>query len=408
MLKFHKKHLWQYLKLISYTSEIILSIGNKRRIKMNTVGLYIHIPFCKMKCHYCDFPSFSGKEGLMIDYAKALSEEIETSCQDKIISTIFIGGGTPTYLCVEGWKIIEGSIKKLNRIKKGFEFTIEGNPKTFNEHQLKIFKDMGVNRISMGLQAVQQCHLSSLGRIHSLEDFKHSYEMLRDFGFNNINIDLMFGLPNQSLHQWKETLSKVVNLKPEHISCYSLIIEEGTKFFELYKKDKLILPNEEVERDMYAEAINFLKEKGYHQYEISNFARDGLECRHNKIYWNLENYIGCGSSSHSYVNGVRYRNEEKIETYIMDMENKKSAVVERNTNLLKDDMEEFMFLGLRKNEGISIDEFSRRFNTSIFEKYKEVIDKYIGLNLLILKDDRLYLTKRGIELSNQVMADFIL
>jgi oxygen-independent coproporphyrinogen-3 oxidase len=375
---------------------------------MDTVGLYIHIPFCKMKCHYCDFPSYSGKEGLMIDYAKALSEEIEVSCQDKIISTIFIGGGTPTYLCIEGWEIIEKSIKKLNRIEEGFEFTIEGNPKTFNEEQLKIFKDMGVNRISMGLQAVQQCHLKSLGRIHSLEDFKHSYEMLRNFGFNNINVDLMFGLPNQSLNQWKETLTQVVELNPEHISCYSLIIEEGTRFFDLYEKDKLILPSEEVERNMYAEAINFLTSKGYHQYEISNFAKDKLECKHNKIYWNLENYIGCGSSSHSYVNGQRYRNEEKITPYIMDIKSKKSAVVERNTNSLKDDIEEFMFLGLRKIEGISVEEFSRRFNISIFEKYNDVINKYINLNLLNLEGNRLYLTKRGIEISNQIMADFIL
>ena len=163
---------------------------------MDTVGLYIHIPFCKMKCHYCDFPSYSGKEDLMIAYAKALGEEIGISCQDKIISTIFIGGGTPTYLCIEGWNIIEKTIEKLHIVKEGFEFTVEGNPKTFNEEQLKIFKNMGVNRISMGLQAVQQCHLKSLGRIHSLEDFKQSYEMLRKFKFDNINVDLMFGLPN--------------------------------------------------------------------------------------------------------------------------------------------------------------------------------------------------------------------
>ncbi len=375
---------------------------------MDTVGLYIHIPFCKMKCHYCDFPSYSGKEDLMIAYAKALGEEIGISCQDKIISTIFIGGGTPTYLCIEGWNIIEKTIEKLNIVKEGFEFTVEGNPKTFNEEQLKIFKNMGVNRISMGLQAVQQCHLKSLGRIHSLEDFKQSYEMLRKFKFDNINVDLMFGLPNQSLNQWKETLKQVVELEPEHISCYSLIIEEGTKFFDLYEKDKLILPSEEIERDMYAEAISFLTSKGYHQYEISNFARRGLECKHNKIYWGLENYIGCGSSSHSYINGYRYRNEEKIETYISNINKRKSAVVEKNANSLKDDIEEFIFLGLRKIEGISLKEFDRRFNISIFEKYKDVIDKYIKLNLLNLKDDRLFLTGRGIELSNQVMADFIL
>ncbi|MEG0133802.1 MAG: radical SAM family heme chaperone HemW [Clostridium sp.] len=375
---------------------------------MKAVGLYIHIPFCKMKCHYCDFPSFGGKDDLMVEYAKALSEEIEISCHGKLISTIFIGGGTPTYLCLDGWKIIAETISKLDVVDKGFEFTVEGNPKTFNEEQLNIFKDMGVNRISMGLQAVQKCHLQTLGRIHSLDDFKNSYNMLRKAGFDNVNVDLMFGLPSQTLSQWKETLKTVVELKPEHLSCYSLIIEEGTKFFELYEKDKLVLPNEDVERDMYAYCIEFLNECGYKQYEISNFAKNGLECKHNKIYWDLENYIGCGSSSHSYIDGIRYRNEEKIETYIMDMKNKKTASVEKYKNLEKDDIEEFIFLGLRKIEGIDLEAFKERFGISIYDKYDKVISKYISLELLRVENNKMTLTTRGIELSNQVMSEFIL
>ncbi|MEG1255124.1 radical SAM family heme chaperone HemW [Clostridium sp.] len=375
---------------------------------MKTVGLYIHIPFCKMKCHYCDFPSFSGKEDLMVEYAKALSEEIEISCHGKFISTIFVGGGTPTYLCLKGWKIIAETLGKLNIVKDGFEFTIEGNPKTFNEEQLNIFKAMGVNRISMGLQAVQTCHLQSLGRIHSLEDFKNSYNMLRRGGFENINVDLMFGLPNQTLSQWMETLKEVVELNPEHISCYSLIIEEGTKFFDLYEKDKLILPSEDMERDMYGGSIKFLKEHGYDQYEISNFAKNGLACKHNKIYWNLENYIGCGSSSHSYIDGIRYKNEENIESYILQMKNKKTAIVEEYRNLEKDEIEEFIFLGLRKIQGINLDIFKERFKISIFDKYDKVIEKYITLKMLKVDGNRLFLTARGIELSNQVMAEFIL
>lgn len=374
----------------------------------NTVALYIHIPFCKNKCFYCDFPSFSGKESLMMDYAEALSREIDNTCQDKLISTIFIGGGTPTYLCIEGWKIIAESIKKLNFVKENFEFTVEGNPNSFKEKQLKIFKEIGVNRVSMGLQAVQDCHLKSIGRIHTLEDFKKSYAMLREAGFNNINVDLMFGLPNQTLDQWMESLRQVVKLKPEHLSCYSLIIEEGTKFYNLYESDSLILPNEDVERDMYAGALEFLKENGYHQYEISNFAKEGLECRHNKIYWKLENYIGCGSSSHSYLDGIRYKNESKIEKYIVNMKNRNSAVVEKYKNSIKDDMEEFIFLGLRLIEGLSIEEFQRRFRISIFEKYEAVIEKYVKIGLLKLENGRLSLTSKGIELSNQVMSDFIL
>ncbi len=375
---------------------------------MNTVALYIHIPFCKNKCFYCDFPSFSGKEALMINYAEALSKEIENTCQDKLISTIFIGGGTPTYLCIEGWKIIAKSIKKLNFVKENFEFTVEGNPNSFKVEQLEIFKEIGVNRISMGLQAVQDAHLKAIGRIHTIDDFKKSYAMLREAGFNNINVDLMFGLPKQSLAQWMESLEEVVKLNPEHLSCYSLIIEEGTKFYNLYESDSLLLPSEDVERDMYAGAIEFLKHNGYHQYEISNFAKDGLDCKHNKIYWNLENYIGCGSSSHSYLDGIRYRNESNIEKYIVDMKNENSGIVEEIKNSEKDDIEEFMFLGLRLVEGVSIEKFKQRFKVSIFEKYEDVIEKHINMGLLKLENQRLFLTSKGIEFSNQVMSDFIL
>ncbi|WP_040195038.1 radical SAM family heme chaperone HemW [Clostridium culturomicium] len=375
---------------------------------MNTVGLYIHIPFCKNKCFYCDFPSFSGKESLMVDYAKALSKEIDNSCQDKLISTIFIGGGTPTYLCIEGWKIIAESIKKLNFVSKDFEFTVEGNPNSFNEEQLEIFKTMGVNRISMGLQAVQEHHLKSIGRIHTIEDFKKSYIMLRENGFNNINVDLMFGLPNQTLAEWIESLEQVIELKPEHLSCYSLIIEEGTKFYNLYENESLILPNEDVERDMYAVTKDILKKNGYEQYEISNYAKKGFECKHNKIYWQLNNYVGCGSSSHSYINGIRYRNESNIEKYIGRMNESNTVVVEEFKNSEKDDIEEFMFLGLRLNDGIDIREFQHRFGVSIFDKYKDIIEKYVHMELLNLEENRLFLTSKGMEFSNQVMADFIL
>lgn len=374
----------------------------------NTVALYIHIPFCKNKCFYCDFPSFSGKESLMIDYAKALSKEIDDTCHDKLISTIFIGGGTPTYLCIEGWKIITESIKKLNFVKENFEFTVEGNPNSFNEKQLGIFKDMGVNRISMGLQAVQEHHLKSIGRIHTLEDFKRSYAMLREHGFNNINVDLMFGLPNQTLEEWVESLEEVIKLRPEHLSCYSLIIEEGTKFYNLYENESLLLPNEDVERDMYAVTKEILKKNQYDQYEISNYARKGYECRHNKIYWKLNNYVGCGSSSHSYIDGIRYKNESNIEKYIRAINNMNTAVVEEIKNSQKDDIEEFMFLGLRLTQGIQIEEFQQRFDISIFDKYKDIIEKYVDMDLLKLQDGRLFLTNKGIEFSNQVMADFIL
>jgi oxygen-independent coproporphyrinogen-3 oxidase len=373
---------------------------------MNSVGLYIHIPYCKMKCHYCDFPSFSGKESTMIQYARALSKEIDLTCKDKDIKTIFIGGGTPTYFSLDGWNILKKSIDKLK--KEHIEFTIEGNPKTFTKENIALFKAMGVNRISIGLQAWQEHHLKTLGRIHTLEDFKNTYEMLREFQFNNINIDLMFGLPKQTLEEWKETISEVIKLNPEHISAYSLIIEEGTQLYKLREKNQLLLPDEELERQMYETTVEVLSSEGYQQYEISNFSKAKRECEHNLIYWDLNSYIGCGSSSHSYNYGFRYRNEENIEKYILKMENESNAIVEKHKNSREENMEEFMFLGLRKTRGIRKSEFTERFSEDIFNVYGAIIRKYEKLNLLKMDDDVIKLTENGIQLSNTIMSEFLL
>src|SRR5665647_2319650 len=212
---------------------------------MKNVALYIHIPFCKQKCLYCDFPSLAGKEDCMLDYASALAKEIN-SIKDKKIKTIFIGGGTPTYLSLAGWEIIKKSIDRLD-IRGDVEFTVEGNPGTFTREKLNFLKSMGVNRLSIGLQAFQDSLLKELGRIHTIEDFKQSFEMARNIGFDNINVDLMFGLPSQTLGQWMETLEKVTGLSPEHLSCYSLIVEEGTEFYKRFEKGTLDLPGEELE-----------------------------------------------------------------------------------------------------------------------------------------------------------------
>ncbi|WP_138204742.1 radical SAM family heme chaperone HemW [Haloimpatiens lingqiaonensis] len=368
-----------------------------------SVGLYIHIPFCKQKCFYCDFPSFSGKESFMINYAKALSKEI-CGIKNKI-GTIFIGGGTPTYLSLDAWKFIKEALDGLNK-EKDLEFTVEGNPGTFTEEKIKFFKEMGVNRLSIGLQAWQDDILKTLGRIHTLEDFKNSYKMARDYGFKNINIDLMFGLPNQSLEDWKETLRNVINMEPEHLSCYSLIVEEGTAFYK--NIEKLSLPSEEEERSMYIETVNFLKENLYEQYEISNFARQGKKCRHNLIYWNLEEYIGCGSGAHSYLNDERYYNQEDICHYIELMESKNSAQVDKHKNSTKENMEEYAFMGLRKIQGISKKEFKDRYGIDIYDVYGNIIDKYKAMNLMIEEEDRIFLSEEGIQVSNVIMSDFML
>ena len=373
---------------------------------MKDVALYIHIPFCMQKCLYCDFPSFVGKEKYMTDYAVALAKEID-NIKDKRIKTIFIGGGTPTYLSIEGWAIIKESINRLE-VCEDLEFTVEGNPGTFSREKLEFLKAMGVNRLSIGLQAFQDSLLKELGRIHTFEDFKQSFSLARELGFNNINIDLMFGLPSQTLEQWIETLENVTKLNPEHLSCYSLIVEEGTGFYKRFELGTLNLPDEDLEIRMYAETIEYLKNKGYMQYEISNFAKNGMTCKHNLIYWDLDEYIGCGAASHSYSDGFRYRNEENVEEYIEKMNTEYSAIVEKRKNSYKDDMEEFMFMGLRKNVGISKSEFTRKFNEDIHNVYGDVISKYVSTGFMKESDDSIFLTYKGIELSNVVMAEFIL
>jgi len=368
-------------------------------------GLYIHIPFCKSKCLYCDFCSYSGKENLMMDYSKALGKEIR-SIGHCGIKTIFIGGGTPTYLSLDGWKILGDSLKGL-KLGEGAEFTVEANPGTFGKDMLEFLKGLGANRLSIGLQAVQDSHLKNLGRIHTWEEFLKGYRIAREMGFHNINVDLMFGLPKQTIDEWKESLEAVADLEPEHISCYSLIIEEGTEFFSLHEKGLLELPGEDAEREMYRYSLDFLKSRGYGQYEISNFSKPGRECRHNLIYWDLEEYIGCGAAAHSYSEGKRWSNCQVIEDYNEYMAGAENHCREVHVNTKKDDMEEFMFMGLRKISGISTRKFKERFGADIFDVYGDVIEKYLGNGLLSIKNGRLMLTGRGIELSNSVMCEFI-
>lgn len=372
----------------------------------NKISLYIHIPFCKQKCLYCDFPSYCGKEDLMVRYVKAISKELER-LQYTQIKTIFIGGGTPTYLSLEALNVLSDSLSKLN-LSSDIEFTIEGNPGTFTKDKLIIFKRMGVNRLSIGLQAAQDSLLRKIGRIHSFQEFLDSFNLARNVGFNNINIDLMFGLPNQTLENWIETLEEVLKLNPEHISCYSLIVEEGTPFYGMYNDGKIELPNEDIERKMYYETLKILNERGYLQYEISNYSKIGKECKHNLVYWNLEEYIGVGSGAHSYIGGKRFSNPVIIEEYIESVENNKFTKINAHKNSFEDEVEEFLFMGLRKIEGISLKKFEEKFKKNIYLIYGDIIDKNRKRDLLEIVEGSLRLTKKGIELSNEVMSDFIL
>lgn len=373
---------------------------------MKEISLYVHIPFCKQKCLYCDFPSYAGKEKLMNEYITALNKEILQKAKEYSINSIFIGGGTPSYLNNSNLQSLLSTLNKLN-LKENLEFTVECNPGTLNKNNLEIMKKNNVNRISMGLQSTKNSILKEIGRIHTYEDFKNNYLLARKVGFNNINIDLMFGLPNQTLEDWKNSLEEIIKLEPDHISAYSLIIEEGTCFYNLYEQDKLNLPDEEKERMMSLIAKEILVKHNYHQYEISNFAKKDKECFHNKVYWKCNEYLGLGVSASSFIDRKRIKNIDNIEKYIQRINKNEDIVEEVHVNDIKDDMEEFVFMGLRMVEGISTDEFKKKFNKDIYEVYGDVIQKNIKRELLICNSENLYLSLKGIEISNYVMSDFI-
>lgn len=371
------------------------------------ISLYVHIPFCKQKCFYCDFPSYATLDSLMEEYVESLCKEIEDKAKGYLIKSIFIGGGTPSYLEVHQIKKILNCISKLN-LNKDIEFSMECNPGTLEKEKLVAMFEGGVNRISMGLQAVQDGLLKDIGRIHTFKQFKENFNLAREVGFNNINIDLMFGLPNQKVGQWKETLENIAKMEPEHISAYSLIIEEGTCFYKMWNDDKLKLPSEDKEREMYEITKVILNKYGYNQYEISNYSKYEYECEHNKVYWRCLPYLGVGSSSSSFIDGYRFKNINNVKKYIENINSNYSVEEEREANSKEDDIEEFMFMGLRLLEGIDKNEFKSRFGMNITSIYKGIIDKNILNGLMKETGSNIYLTEKGIELSNKVMSEFIL
>ncbi|WP_394883091.1 radical SAM family heme chaperone HemW [Clostridium baratii] len=374
---------------------------------MKNISLYVHIPFCKQKCFYCDFKSYAGIEELENDYIDALILEIRNKCKGYLIKTLFIGGGTPSYLSKNNLSKLLKELNKLSFLDDA-EKTIECNPGTLSDEKIKIIKENNMNRISMGLQTTKNNLLKNIGRIHTIEEFKANYKRVRELGIENINIDIMFGLPNQSLEDYKETLEDIVKLNPEHISAYSLIIEEGTYFYKLYEENKLNVPNEDDERRMYEITKEILEDNNYKQYEISNYAKEGRECRHNKVYWELDEYIGVGVSASSFIDEKRIKNIDNIKEYIERINSNIDVSESIVANSLKEDMEEFMFLGLRMIEGVSIDKFKDKFSKDINDVYGEIINKNKKLGLLDEKNGRIYLTDKGIEVSNWVMSEFIL
>jgi oxygen-independent coproporphyrinogen-3 oxidase len=375
---------------------------------MKEIGLYIHIPFCKSKCLYCDFNSYEKREGDAAGYVKALMQEIEAYQRKYNLKykTVFIGGGTPTVI---NYDLIGDLMEKLgSHIKAGAEITMESNPGTVTPESLKYYKSLGINRLRIGLQACQEGLLRDIGRIHSLEDFLYSYDSARKAGFDNINIDLMFALPNQTQKMWEETLEKAVSLGVDHISCYSLILEEGTKLYELYKEGKVRLPDEEEDRKMYKTAMDILDSHGYSQYEISNFARKNMECKHNLLYWRNEEYLGFGAGSHSKLEGVRFWNYKDIDRYNSIIMQGKLPVEGKEELSISEDMWETIFLALRLNEGLNLHDFEIKYKVNFHIRYGNMLSKLMNQGLVMMESGKLKLTKRGIDLSNSVFVEFII
>lgn len=374
---------------------------------MKELGIYIHIPFCKKKCDYCDFISFCDKTEQIEEYIKVLKEEINSSLVSKEykVTTIYIGGGTPSVI---NSKYI---VEILDLIKQKFfienaEITIEINPGTATKEKLLDYKNVGINRLSIGLQETNNELLKQIGRIHTYEEFLEIYNLARKLEFKNINVDLMIGLPNQSILNIKETLNKIITLNPEHISVYSLILEEGTKLYQKYENKEINLPDEELERNMYWYVKNTLENNGYKHYEISNFSKKGYESKHNVNCWEQKEYLGFGLSAHSYINGKRYSNEitQKGQTPLGHLQYKKIIHEEQN---LEDMKKEYMLLGLRKIDGVSIQKFEEKFIENPIFLFRNELNKLVEQGLLEVDGDKIRLTNKGLDLANIVWEEFV-
>ncbi len=401
-----------------------VSRGGGMEKEQKKLAVYVHIPFCIKKCGYCDFLSAPASEQVRQAYVGALKQEISgfVKRNEEVLSgynvcSVFFGGGTPSLLSAGELSGILKVLREKLVFSADAEITVECNPGTLTREKLSGYRKALINRLSIGLQSADNLELATLGRIHTFEDFLLSYRMAREEGFSNINVDIMAALPGQTVSTYKKTLKAVVGVKPEHISAYSLILEEGTPFYECYGRKagekhkgecEKCLPDEEDEREMYACTKEILLAAGYHRYEISNYAKERMECRHNICYWDRTSYLGFGLGAASFFDGCRYCNERNLSRYLHLTERGEQVFGECTRLSIKDGMEEFMFLGLRMTCGVSEDEFLRQFGVGLFDVYGEVIKKHVSLGLLKVEGGRVSLTDRGIDVSNSVFCDFLL
>ena len=392
------------------------------------LGLYLHIPFCVQKCNYCDFLSFGGSGAEeQITYIKALKREIKyygiLYRNIYYVDSIFIGGGTPSL--IESSLIAEliEEIKENFLIYENIEFSIESNPKTLTKEKMKMYIDSGINRLSIGAQSLDNEILKYMGRVHITEDIISNYNLARECGFQNINLDLMFAVPGQSTNQWMETLNRAMELEPEHISFYSLQIEEGTPFFSMFQAGNLKEVDDETDRDMYHRTLSELKNRGYFHYEISNAAKAGYQCRHNLKYWSMEDYLGLGLGAHSFISGTRFSNaitladysEPAFEKFISEsqqQENNKNSpfTVWNHENTRREMIAEYIFTGMRKSDGIDLKDFERRFKQPIEDIYFEnwhKLQKFIEGGYLIKTAENMRFSAIGIDISNRILSEFV-
>lgn len=376
---------------------------------MDRFGIYVHIPFCRKKCKYCDFISFACNEDKMKKYFEVLIKEIKSKkfCTNKEITTIYIGGGTPSipdskYIV----KTIE-TIKNNFKISENCEITIEVNPGTITKEKLIDYKNSGVNRISIGLQSTNDRILNLIGRIHNYEEFLNTYNLVKEVGYNNVNVDLMLGIPTQTENDLIDSLEKVINLKPNHISIYSLIVEENTEMQRLIDNGELKLPEEDLERKMYWETKRILEKNGFKQYEISNFAKKGFESKHNLDCWNQEEYLGFGISAHSYFERKRFSNTNVLEEYIENENSLEKNVTINEIQNKEEQAKEYMMIGFRKIDGISISEFERKFRINPLFYFRFEIDELVEKELIEVDLDKIKLTKKGMDFANIVFEKFV-
>lgn len=371
--------------------------------------LYLHMPFCVRKCAYCDFLSFPTDQETQNLYTRRLREDIDAMGKkygDIPVDTIFIGGGTPS---VPDSALIVGimeHVRKAFHVAEGAEISMEANPGTVTREKLTDYRRAGINRLSFGLQSANDRELKLLGRIHTWAEFLENFHLARECGFTNINIDLMSALPGQTRESWKDTLKRVTDLNPEHISAYSLIIEDGTPFGEKYgsEEGRKLLPDEDSEREMYHETKRFLRDCGYERYEISNYAKPGRACRHNIGYWTGLPYLGLGLGASSYMDGCRFAVNSDMKQYLEE----KPGMFTDVEKLTKKDMEEeFFYVGLRMTAGVSLPEFERRFGVSAKDVYPGLMEMFVEEKAAVFQGDRFVLTDYGLDVSNYIMAQFL-